>query len=638
MTPDAQPTWLSAAHRLLLEHAPLGFAVLDQDLRDVEASRSLAEERAGRANLLQQLTVALAAAVDLDQVARAVTVTVTGALRADAGVIAGIGADGTCRLLATDGLPDLTPAMVASFQINGHPLAGDLFRSLRPMLIPSRADWDRRFPTVPPLGRACAAWAVLPLVTDGTPTGIAAFGWRSSKRFTPADVELLLAVAGQTGTALERVRLFDAERTALAAAEQAKRRFAILAEASTRLAAMPTEHEQLAALADLIIDGFADTCAVLMPDEEGQLRRRIVRTVDPGFARHLQTFIDSPVPTTNVNDARLIAWSTGRVAMETVPDVAPYLGAWTAEASGELAKIAGVSVSIAAPLIARGQILGVVSLWRNRQQAPGSAEDEQLLADLGRRAGIAIDNARLLAARTHVATRLQETLLPYQLPAIPGVELAATYLVAEGAAEVGGDLYDAFQVDDGSWALVIGDVAGRGVDAAGLTGLARATLRALAPDLPVPAALARLDTLLAERAKDDSMLTLAYLLLRPDRHGATVRVWLAGHPPPLRLAPDGTLTELGHPRPPLGVGNEITPPERWYRIDPGDLLVLYTDGLTEARGVDGPFGSARLPGLLRELAGCSAATVAARIRREVLAYRRGRNDDVGVLIARLADR
>jgi serine phosphatase RsbU (regulator of sigma subunit)/anti-sigma regulatory factor (Ser/Thr protein kinase) len=620
-----------------------------------QPARQVVEEQARHTSLFQQLAVALASTIDTTEVARVVTVTVTGSLRADASSIIRIDHSGTCQLLAAGGVPAERLAGWSSFDLASYPAVVELIRARRPILV-TADEWSRRFPASALLDRLCSIWAVLPLVTNDEPVGMAAFGWFEEKQFAAQELDLLLSVAAQTAIAMERARLFEAERHATAnalraqanalraqaEALRAQQRLTLLAEASARLAASITERQQLTCLAELLIEGFCDTCAVIMPDEEGRLRRTVIRTARQAFAAHLATLIETPIPTDNERDCRLAAWRHGRITREIIPDISRHIGAVPAAEGAAMAVIAGPSVSIAVPLIARGRIIGVFNIWRNHTDSPVNDEDERFLADLGRRAGIAVDNARLLAAQTHVATRLQETLLPAELPVIPGIELTARYLVAEDTADVGGDLYDAFLVDQAQWtsdpsyALIIGDVSGRGVDAAGLTGLARATLRALAPELAVPAALSRLNTLLAERSLDNRFLTLAYLLLSPRPDGADVSVWLAGHPHPVLIHADGTVVELGQPCPLLGVYNEITVVESRYRLVPGDLLLLYTDGLTEASGEDGLFGEARLPALLADLGGASAATAVERIEREVLDYRRGRSDDVAFLVVRVA--
>ena len=131
------------------------------------------------------------------------------------------------------------------------------------------------------------------------------------------------------------------------------------------------------------------------------------------------------------------------------------------------------------PLVARGEMAGVLNLVRQERDVAFDADDELMLVDVGRRVGAALDNLRLLAARTRVAALLQESLLPQRLPEVPHAEIAVRYLAGDTNADVGGDFYDAFSLGGDEYAFVIGDVSGRGVDAAGLTGLARTTLRAL---------------------------------------------------------------------------------------------------------------------------------------------------------------
>jgi phosphoserine phosphatase RsbU/P len=287
------------------------------------------------------------------------------------------------------------------------------------------------------------------------------------------------------------------------------------------------------------------------------------------------------------------------------------------------------------PLAAHGRRQGILLAWRRAECAPFDDDDLQLLADVGRRAGIAIDNLRLLAAQTRIATRLQQTLLPAALPTIPGVELAARYLAAEHDATVGGDFYDVFGVGD-AYALVIGDVAGRGVDAAGLTGIARVALRTLADHLPPPAMLARLNALLTERSGHTNFLTLAFLLLFPHSGGATVHTWLAGHPHPQLIHPDGALDELGVPGHLLGILTDVTHHHHACELVPGDLLLLYTDGLTEARGPRGEFGDNLFPAHLTRLAGATAADTVDELAQAVTDYRTIGVDDTAILAVRLS--
>ncbi|MBN1173468.1 MAG: SpoIIE family protein phosphatase [Micromonosporaceae bacterium] len=592
---------------------------------------------AQRLAMLQRLTAALGGATDSVAVARVVTAAAGETFGARIGFVARIAGD-RCQVLASTGLPERVPGSWLDFPARVNDAIAETLRqpSGRVTWWMSRAERDRRYPSLARINDGCEAGALAPVVIGGQPAGLVGFGWTRSRGFTSADQDLLVAVACQTSIALERAQLFDAEHRALALARLAQRRFSLLAEVSAQLAETGDAKEQLTRLADLLItSGFGDWCAVFVPDETGTLYRRVLRAADPALRPLTEALVDTPVIAAGEEDCRIVPWRTGRSVFTADADLPSYVR----ECGEDLVTLASPmperGSSWTVPLIARGRTLGAFALWRMHRSDPFEPDDRLFLEDLGRRAGTAIDNLRLLAERTRVAARLQENLLPDKLPTIPGVELAVGYLVADDAADVGGDFYDAFPVDDG-YALVIGDVSGRGIDAAGLTGLARATIRALASHLPPHTMLARLNTLLAERTTNERFLTLAYLLLRPNQAGATLRIWLAGHFPPLLIRPDGTTAELGIPGHLLGAFPTVTHHERTCDLAPGDLLVLCTDGLFEARGPEGMFGTSRLPALLPSLAGRTAADAVHLLEQSITDYRAGTSaDDTALLAVRL---
>jgi sigma-B regulation protein RsbU (phosphoserine phosphatase) len=427
----------------------------------------------------------------------------------------------------------------------------------------------------------------------------------------------------------------EAERAARAEAEEAQARLSLLARASALLAEATDEEELVASLADLLAATYADWCSVLLPDEQNRLNRWAVRAADPALAGLAAALEHHPLVDAGDDDPRVWAWRSGRPRrVDHIVGPGFFAAVQDPELAARLREVP-VAAGLAVPMVARGERLGVLSMLRHGDKPPFSPADEQMLADLGRRAGVALDSLRVLAARTRVAARLQETLLPSQLPVIPGVELAARYLAAEKAAEVGGDFYDAFPLSRDDYALVIGDVAGRGVDAAGLTGLARSTLRALGSDLSPAAALARLNDVLVARVGNERFLTAAYLRLRPVVDGADLTVAVAGHPLPLVLRGDGEVEPVGEPGTLLGVLGEVSVAERAVRLSPGDSLFLYTDGVIEAHGDAGLYGESRLVELLADAAGQSADVVAARVEQAILAYRTGGADDLAVLVLRL---
>jgi serine phosphatase RsbU (regulator of sigma subunit) len=264
--------------------------------------------------------------------------------------------------------------------------------------------------------------------------------------------------------------------------------------------------------------------------------------------------------------------------------------------------------------------------------------DRALALQLGRRAGLAVDNARLYDAQLGIADTLQRSLLPPALPRIPGLDVAALYAPMGDGVDVGGDFYDLFAAG-ASWVAVIGDVCGKGVEAAALTSLARHSIRALARDDPPPSALLeRLNaSIIAERGLEPRFSTVACARLACSGPGLTATVASAGHPLPLLVRAAGGVEPLGRPGTLLGPFAEVRAHDAAADLAPGDALVLYTDGITEARSGLEMFGEDRLRGLLAGLAGRPAGEIARAVERAVVAHRGGPlGDDVALLVIGLA--
>jgi serine phosphatase RsbU (regulator of sigma subunit) len=270
------------------------------------------------------------------------------------------------------------------------------------------------------------------------------------------------------------------------------------------------------------------------------------------------------------------------------------------------------------------------------------APDVTLAEDIARRAALAVDNARLFRERSYVARTLQRSLLPPHLPEIPGVEIAARYHAAGEGNEVGGDFYDVFRTGKDDWAIVIGDVCGKGADAAALTALARYTLRASAMQARKPSRVLGMlnDALVAECATRDAMdqrfSTVAYARLRPTESGIRLTTTSGGHPVPLILRADGRLEAACKVGTLVGVLPDPTLSDQTTMLDPGDVIVFFTDGITEARGPAGVFGEAGIRSLVSTCGGYSAHAIAERIERAVLDYQEGNlRDDVALMVLRV---
>ena len=303
--------------------------------------------------------------------------------------------------------------------------------------------------------------------------------------------------------------------------------------------------------------------------------------------------------------------------------------------SAAAARTLRIRSAIAVPLRARGRAVGVLSLVHS-VSGRTHGDDELLLArQLGDRAAVAIDNARLHERERERALTLQRSLLPQGLPAVAGLDTAARYLPARsGGGEVGGDWYDVIPLPGGRAAVVVGDVMGRGLPAAALMGQLRAAVRAYASqDQPPSDVLTSADELV-RGLSDDVIVTCVYAVVDP-RDG-TVVVANAGHVPPLLLGgdpPDGVpgRRAVDATGAPLGAGGAEPYGERHLRMEPGQVLALYTDGLVERRDADLEVGLADLIAAVDPLAPDLDA-VCERVTAGV-----DRDDDVAVLMVR-ADR
>ena len=237
--------------------------------------------------------------------------------------------------------------------------------------------------------------------------------------------------------------------------------------------------------------------------------------------------------------------------------------------------------------------IGALSLVNAESGRAVTPAVRDLAQELARRAATALDNARLYTERAHIATTLERGLRPPELPELPGWAAATLYRPAGEFTQVGGDFYDVFPAPEGLIAL-IGDVVGQGAEAATLTSLARFTLRAAAQLTGDPVRAARqLNATLVDRP-ELSLCTAACAALLPQPCGGVrARIVCCGHPLPLLLR-DGEVREAGRPGAILGAGPREDWPVTELDLLPGDTLVLYTDGVTEALGQDERFGEERL--------------------------------------------
>ena len=290
--------------------------------------------------------------------------------------------------------------------------------------------------------------------------------------------------------------------------------------------------------------------------------------------------------------------------------------------------------AIVVPLVARRRALGTLSLLQMEGAHAYGQDDLVLAEELARRAALAIDNARLFEATRHIARTLQDGLLPRRLPEIPGARLAGRFLAAAQGQEVGGDFYDAFAIAENRWGIAIGDVCGKGPEAAALTALARYTIRALA-DQDAATVLRRLNDAVLRDDSDGAgrYLTGIFATASVDAGQLKLDLAVGGHPPPLVLRADGTVERVPATGPLIGVTAEVRYLPAAVRLDPGDTLVLYTDGLTDARAPRRILTDHGLAELLVSGLGLDPEDLAELLERHATQGEKPR-DDIALLVIR----
>ncbi|MBV9022566.1 MAG: SpoIIE family protein phosphatase, partial [Streptomycetaceae bacterium] len=393
---------------------------------------------------------------------------------------------------------------------------------------------------------------------------------------------LSAAFARIAALAIERHRALEAGRAARERERKAREDLAFVLEASTAIACEPLYTDSLRCMARLVVPALARLCAVHAA-EGGHAQRVAVAAV----TKVEEESLDIPELRDQVDKAVARVLAFGRTETDRVET----------ELGSPVARL-GVTGYACVPLTTRGRTFGVLTLLATDQ--PFDHHIIALAEELARRAAISADNAHQFTYRVQLARDLQAGLLPPELPRIPGATLAASYHPAGEGLEVGGDFYDVFPLPEGRWALMIGDVCGRGAVAATTTGMVRHTARAAARLRADPAAVVRaINDALIDSMEDDCFVSLVYGELRPTGSHLALDLIRAGHVPPLVRRADGTVEELAHSGLLLGIAPDIDESPHSVELYSGDSLVLVTDGITEVRSATGElFGEDRLAGAL----------------------------------------
>lgn len=445
----------------------------------------------------------------------------------------------------------------------------------------------------------------VPLKVEGRLTGSLGVAAETPGRYTNEEALRLQFAADRIALAVESARLGELERLRRGS-------LSFLVEASDLLAGTLDRDQTLALMAQMTVPTLATWCAVYtIADQSSDPYLSYVLHEDEERIDGLKVLLSQVSPPEPVREAGARPW----------PETALAVGGET----------------VVLPLLARNRVIGLLTLGKPSEEH-FRQEILELAEDLSRRAALALDNARLYSERTAISRSLQRSLLPPGSPAIPGMEVEVIYRAAGEGNEVGGDFYDVFPIRDGAYGFAIGDVCGTGPEAAAVTGLARHALRLLAREgLGGPAVLQRLNAAILDEGARSRFLTLLYGELHPQPDGgALMKVVCAGHPLPLRLRPNGEVLAAADPQPLLGVIEDLDLYEQTLTLDPGDVLLCVTDGVTERREGTRMLGDDGLAEVLTTCTGLTAGAVASRVLRAVERFAaEPASDDMAILAFRV---
>jgi serine phosphatase RsbU (regulator of sigma subunit)/PAS domain-containing protein len=352
-------------------------------------------------------------------------------------------------------------------------------------------------------------------------------------------------------------------------------------------------------------------------DEASEELARKVRGVDPQPG-------SVPGQIHSAGTSVLLAHAEDAGILGAAPDGTPLL------------MVLGVTSLLSVPITDGVTNYGALTLARTAGEGRFEVADLGLAEELGRHLGVAIRVDRMFRQRSAVAEALQESLLPARLPDVPGIDLAPAYVPAGEGLEVSGDFYDVFQVPDG-WAIMVGDVCGKGQEAAAMTAAARHAIRVLAHWNPDPAdVLAKVNEVILAGDYEDRFVTAKLAYLRWDGDRLRVLLASAGHPGPALVHPDGRVDMLNGGGLPLGLFPDADPHADSLELGEDDLLFFYTDGVTEARSPDMRYFEDSMADELAGLAGRPAGETARMMQSLVASFSQDElRDDMTILVAKV---
>ncbi len=573
-------------------------------------------ERFGR---LARVAAELQSASDIKALGDVVVTHLADAAGATAASLAERVADDTLALVAIRGGTAGAASRWATFPIDDTTPAGEVVATGKPLLVAGRETLARRYPTLTLANEGERSILCLPMVASGRVIGVVSLSYPSRVNIDDSEMEFYRVMADTSANALERIRALET-----VADQHEKLRF--LAEASAELSSSLDYESTLRNIAWLAVPGIADWCSIQL-EQDGVLRQLAVAHRDPDKIALAEEFQER-YPTDPESDAG--AYGVLRSGeSQLVPEVTEEMIVAAAQDETHLEMIRSLDLksALTVPLKTRERTLGVITWVSGIEGKRFGPQDIPFGEDFARRAATAIDNAELHSELREIAEKLQDAVLPPRLPEIPGWQLAASYSSA-GRVDVGGDFYDVLPLRDGRIAFTVGDVMGRGVDAAAAMAQIRAALRAFVAVDPDPVTVLRRLDVLYDAFPSDQLVTLLYAVADPAQD--TVTMVDAGHPNPLLRTEDGSCVSIEGVRGTiLGVEVDAERTAATVPLLEGQTVLLFTDGLLERRDEDLDVGRDRLlrevEALPTDLTGHDLTALAERMRDP------SRDDDVAVL-------
>lgn len=472
----------------------------------------------------------------------------------------------------------------------------------------------------------------IPLLTEESPIWVLTVASTTPRRWTEEETALINEVAQRTWDAVQRVgmeeklrksevaldRALRAERTARQKADEELEMTRVLLRAAASLSEPMDSPGVYAALAEVLSAATGLRVTLFRWHEEDGSLEPAASSGDilpPAVERGWEM----------LDPAIRVCITEHKTVMSEQEQLPPPLR--------EVTRAYGVRLGLHVPIVYRGRLLGIVSLDKPRERHLFTEREISLAEAIASQAAVSLDNARLYEAEHAVAETLQETLVV--LPAcIPGVTFSRSYESATlQPGRVGGDFVDVFEAHGHVVGITLGDVSGKGINAAVTTSLVRTTLRVHALDgLPPFQIATKANQAMSKFTEAESFVTLWFGLL--DTKSGMLRYLCAGHPPAVLLKANGEMGELDWGSPLIGAYDQATYTDCQVVIEPGDRIVLYSDGATEARSKDGSFlGTERLLGLIERHRAEPTSALSDAIMREIIAFSGGvLRDDVAILV------